>query len=357
MTALLAESAIRLRALLRKEFRQLLRDPRMRFFVVVPPLIQLLVFGYAASYDVRRADIGVVDPVRSEQTRALLGAVTADGTFTASAFADMRDAARAIDRGTVRAVLHFSPGFDHDHRVQLIADGSDSNSALMIVGQLAQSLQRAAGATAPIAIEERAWFNPNLDDRWFFVPGIIATVLLISTGMLIAMAVVREREIGTLERMMVTPVARIEFLLGKIAPVVCIGIFDVALVCVVAVFWFEVPFRCTVWSLTVATLLYLASTLGIGLLISSFVVTQQQAVLWMFFVTMPMILLSGFAFPVANMPEPAQWFAAINPLSHFLYVLRDMFLKGGGIAGHATHVAAMAALGFGAVVVSALRLR
>ena len=267
MIALLAESAIRLHALLRKEFRQLLRDPRMRFFVVVPPLIQLLVFGYAASYDVRRAEIGVVDPVRSEQTRALLGAVTADGTFTATAFADMRDAARAIDRGTVRAVLHFSPDFDHDHRVQLIADGSDSNSALMIVGQLAQSLQRAAGATAPIAIEERAWLNPNLDDRWFFVPGIIATVLLISTSMLIAMAVVREREIGTLERMMVTPVARIEFLLGKIAPVVCIGLVDVALVCVVAVYWFEVPMRCTVGSLTVATLLYLASTLGIGLLI------------------------------------------------------------------------------------------
>jgi len=357
MIAPLCDSAIRLRALLHKEFRQLLRDPRMRFFVIVPPLIQLFIFGYAAAYDVRRADIGVVDPVRSEESRALLASVTADGTLTALAFADMRDAARAIDRGTVRAVLHFSPDFEHDRRVQLIADGSDSNSALMIVGQLAQGLQRAAGATAPIAIEDRAWFNPNLDDRWFFVPGIIATLLLISTSMLIAMAVVRERELGTLERMMVTPVARIEFLLGKIAPVACIGIFDVALVCVIAVWWFEVPFRSSAWALTVATLLYLASTLGTGLLISSFVATQQQALLWMFFITMPMILLSGFAFPVANMPQAAQWFAAINPVTHFLYVIRDMFLKGGGIAVHATHFAAMAALGLGAVVVSALRLR
>jgi len=355
--ARLGESATRLRALFRKEFRQLLRDPRMRFFVIVPPLIQLLIFGYAAAYDVRRADIGVVDPVRSAESRALLASVTADGTFTAFAFADMREAARAMDRGAVRAVLHFSPDFEHDRRVQLIADGADSNTALMIVGQLGQALQHAAGAAAPITIEDRAWFNPNLEDRWFFVPGIIATLLLISTSMLIAMAVVRERELGTLERMMVTPVARIEFLLGKIAPVAFIGLFDVALVCAIALLWFEVPFHSSVWALTVATLLFLASTLGTGLLISSFVATQQQALLWMFFITMPMILLSGFAFPVANMPAAAQWFAAVNPVTHFLFVIRDMFLKGGGIAVHATHFAAMAALGFVAVVVSALRLR
>src|SRR5262249_43668757 len=141
------------------------------------------------TYDVRRADIGVVDPVRSEETRSLLASVTADGTFTALRFADMRDAARAIDRGTVRAGLHFSRDFEHDHRVQLIADGSDSNSALLIVGQLAQSLARASGARAPVAIEERAWFNPNLDDRWFFVPGIVAVVLVITTISLIAMSV------------------------------------------------------------------------------------------------------------------------------------------------------------------------
>ena len=246
MIARLGESATRLRALFRKEFRQLLRDPRMRFFVIVPPLIQLLIFGYAAAYDVRRADIGVVDPVRSAESRALLASVTADGTFTAFAFADMREAARAMDRGAVRAVLHFSPDFEHDRRVQLIADGADSNTALMIVGQLGQALQHAAGAAAPITIEDRAWFNPNLEDRWFFVPGIIATLLLISTSMLIAMAVVRERELGTLERMMVTPVARIEFLLGKIAPVAFIGLFDVALVCAIALLWFEVPFHSSV---------------------------------------------------------------------------------------------------------------
>jgi ABC-2 type transport system permease protein len=353
----LRSSLVRLRALFRKEFRQLLRDPRMRFMVIAPPLIQLFVFGYATSFDVRRADVGIVDPVRSAETRALLAAVTASGTFTALHFEDMRGAARAIDRGTVRAVLHFSPHFEHDHTLQLIADGSDSNSALMIVGELAQTLLRAGGGKVPLEIVDRAWFNPNLDDRWFFVPGIIATVILISTVMLIAMAVVRERELGTLERLMVTPVARIEFLLGKLAPVAFIGIFDAVLVCVVAVAWFEVPFHSTVWSLVAATLLFLASTLGTGLLISSFVSTQQQAVLWAFFITMPMILLSGLAFPIANMPEAAQWFAALNPLSHFLLVIRDLFLKGGGIGAHSGHFLAMGLLGAGSLLVCTLRLR
>ena len=353
----LASSLVRFRALFRKEFRQLLRDPRMRFFVVVPPLIQLLIFGYATSYDVHRADIGIVDSVGTAETRALLSAVTATGVFTAYSYPDMRAAARAMDRGAVRAVLQFSPRFAQEPAVQLIADGSDSNSALMILGQLGQSLVQASGSRPPIELVDRAWFNPALEDRWYFIPGIIATVILISSVMLIAMAVVRERELGTLERLMVTPVARIEFLLGKAAPVVCIGIFDVVLVTVVAVGWFEVPFRASVWVLLVATLLFLASSLGTGLLISSFVTTQQQAVLWAFFLTMPMILLSGFAFPIANMPEPAQWFARINPLSHYLVVIRDLFLKGGDLGSHPTEYAAMGLLGAVSLLVSTLRLR
>jgi ABC-2 type transport system permease protein len=152
-------------------------------------------------------------------------------------------------------------------------------------------------------------------------------------------------------------VARIEFLLGKAAPVACIGIFDVVLVTAVAVGWFEVPFHANLLALAAGTLLFLASTLGIGLLISSFVSTQQQAVLWAFFVTMPMILLSGFAFPIANMPEPAQWFAWINPLSHYLVVIRDLFLKGGGIDAHLAEFAVMAVLGAVSVAISTIRLR
>jgi ABC-2 type transport system permease protein len=209
----------------------------------------------------------------------------------------------------------------------------------------------------PISVDYRAWYNPNLNDREFFVPGIIANVVLIATMILTAMTVVREREIGTLERLMVTPLARLEFVVGKIVPVACIGMLDVILVTLVAVLWFGVPFRGDALALVIGTLLYLMSTLGMGLVISSFSSTQQQAMLTAVFFIMPLVILSGFAFPIRNMPEPVQYLTLIDPLRYYLVVIRDIFLKGGGIGDHLFEYGMMALLGIIMMGLSMTRIR
>jgi len=357
----LGGSLIRLRALLGKEYRQLLRDPRLRFTMLVPPLFQLVVFGYAASFDVRDADIAVVDQANTQTTRELLAGVTATGHFTAWRYPDLPSASAAMDRGRARAILRFAPDFARHPVAQIVTDGTDSNSAQMIVGELSQAIRRrsqqATGWQPPVQVEERAWFNENLDDRLYFVPGIIATILLVTTSILTAMTVVREREMGTLERLMVTPVARLEFLLGKITAVATVGLFEVLLVTTMAVAWFGVPFRGSYLALLLGVLLFLLSTLGIGLLISSYAATQQQAMLLAFFIIMPMVMLSGFAFPISNMPESVQWLTWLDPLRYFLVVIRDLFLKGGGLTEHLFEYGMMGLLGGAALLLSLLRVR
>ncbi len=351
---------VRLRALLVKEFRQILRDPRMRFFVVIPPLMQLMIFGYAASLDVRQADIGIVDQAKTPTTRAFLAAVTADGRLHPHFFPDVKSAATAMDHNEIRVILHFGPDFSRQPAAQLISDGADPNSAQLVLGQVKQALARtslAAGQVPVLRLEEQAWFNPNLDDRPFFVPGIVANVVLIATLTLTAMAVVRERELGTLERLQVTPVGRLEILIGKLTPVACVGLFDVALVSTVAVFFFKVPFHGSLLTLLLASLLFLSSSLGLGLLISSYARTQQQAVLLSFFMIMPFVLLSGFAFPIQNMPDWVQWLTYLDPLRYFQVVIRDLFLRGGGIAEHQEELVIMASLGAGALALALPRLR
>ncbi|NIR83428.1 MAG: ABC transporter permease [Gammaproteobacteria bacterium] len=354
-------TVIRLQALLAKEFRQLLRDPRMRFFVIVPPLVQLVVFGFAATFDVRAADIGVVDTARTQETRELVAAIAAGGRYRAGQYADMRSAAVGMQRGDIRAIVHFDTDFEDERAVQLVADGSDSNSAQLVLGQLIGYIREheriSTGFRPAVELEERAWYNPNLDDRQYFVPGIIANVVLIATLTLAAMTVVRERELGTLERLMVTPIGRLEFLVGKLVPVACVGLFDVVLVSAIAVFGLDVPFRGSFAALMAGSVLFLMSTLGLGLLISSYSTTQQQAVLLAVFFIMPAVLLSGFAFPIANMPETVQIVTYLDPLRYFLVVIRDVFLKGAGVGEHLREYAMMALLGGAALGLSSLRVR
>ncbi|MEJ2179045.1 MAG: ABC transporter permease [Gammaproteobacteria bacterium] len=363
---MLLHSWFRLRALLTKEFLQLLRDPKMRFFVVVPPLVQLLLFGYAATFDVKYADVAVVDASRTAASRAVLSSIQATGHFNLHYFPNMQLASDAVIRSEVRAILQFPYDFERSHSqqagaIQLIADGSDSNSAALVVGQLSEVIRHHMLSRQeqgpPVSVEYRSWFNPNLDDREFFVPGIIANVVLIATMILTAMSVVREREIGTLERLMVTPLARLEFVLGKIIPVACIGLLDVILVTLVAVLWFDVPFRGEPLALLFGTVLYLMSTLGMGLVISSFSSTQQQAMLTAVFFIMPLVILSGFAFPIRHMPETVQLFTYFDPLRYYLVVIRDIFLKGGGVGDHLFEYGSMAILGIAMMGLSMTRIR
>jgi drug efflux transport system permease protein len=351
----------RLSALLAKEFVQLLRDPRMRFTLFLPPLLQLFIFGYAATFDVRHADVAVVNHDHGQASRELLSAVLATGHYTLRFIPSLAAASAEMDNGQVGVIVQIPARFATQRRIELIADGSDPNTAQLVMAELVQIIGQYAATQAryvpPVTVEERAWFNPNLEDRWFFVPGIMANVLFVSTMMLTAMMVVREREIGTLERLMVTPVGRFEFLVGKMVPVACVGLFDVTLITTVALLWFGVPLRGEIAALVLATLMLLASTQGLGLLISSYAATQQQAMLSAMFVIMPMTVLSGFAFPIRNMPQSVQLLTWVDPLRYYLVVIRDIFLKGGGVADHLFEFAMMLLLGAAAMALSARRVR
>lgn len=350
-----------MRALFRKEFVLLLRDPRLRFTLIVPPVLQLFVFGYAATFDVRHAQIAVVNHDDGQASRNLLAAVVATRHYTLRLEPSIAAASGAMDRGEVGVIVQIPARLATARKVQLIADGSDPNTAQLVIAELAQVVARYGATEAsyvpPVSVEERAWYNPNLEDRWFFIPGIIANVLFVGTMVLTAMLVVRERERGTLERLLVTPVGRMEFLLGKMVPVACVGLFDVALITTVAVAWFGVPIRGSLVDVVVASLALLASTQGLGLLVSSYAGTQQQAMLSAMFVIMPMSALSGFAFPIRNMPDAIQWLTVVDPLRYYLVVIRDVFLKGGGVANHPGEMGMMVFLGGGALVLSMIRLR
>jgi ABC-2 type transport system permease protein len=361
MLRAIGRSLRRIAALLRKEFLQLLRDPRMRFVLVAPPLVELVLFGYAATFDVRHADIAVVDHDRTQVSRELVAAIRATGHYTLRMLPDMRSASDAMDDSQVRVILQIPADLGTGGVVQLVGDGSDPNSAQLIAGELARLVAQTslaqAGRLPPVRVEERAWFNPNLEDRWYFVPGILANVVFISTMMLSAMVVVREREFGTLERLLVTPVGRLEFLVAKMVPVACVGLFDAMLIAVVAVAWFEVPLHGQVLGVAGATLVLLLGTQGLGLLASSYAGTQQQAMMWAAFFIMPMIVLSGFAFPIQNMPEALQWLSWLDPLRYYLVVVRDLFLKGGGLTSHPFEYGMMASLGAVCCGLAVLRLR
>ena len=257
-----------------------------------------------------------------------------------------------LDRNDVTAVLRFNHGFAEDlragrtARLQILVDGTDSNTASIALSYamkiasayseqiLTERVERAfgpAGKTGRAELRTRAWFNENLESRNFFVPGVLVIVVALSTLLLTSMAVVREKEIGTMEQIMVTPITPVEFILGKTVPFALIGFAEVGLVTLIGVFWFEVPIRGNLLLLLLSTGLFLMNTLGVGLLISTFSQTQQQAMMTTFFCFFPAMLLSGFAFPIANMPEPVQWLTLVNPIRYFLVIVRSIFLKGVGV--------------------------
>ncbi len=342
----------RITRMLIKEFIQIFRDPRMRTVIFVMPLVQTLVFGYAVTTDVTRIPTAILDLDNSRASRELVARFTGSGYFDVVAYVDREDEARnLVDHGLVKTVLRMNKGFEDHLRagrtapLQIIADGTDSNTAGIVLnyaGQIAGRFSetvlqtrvvRAIGepvTPARVVMESRAWFNENLESRNFYVPGVIVLIVTLVTLMLSSMAVVREKEIGTIEQIMVTPIRQTEFILGKTLPFALIGFADVALVTVIAAYWFEVPIRGSLLLLVGATSLYLMSTLGIGLLISTVSRTQQQAMMSAFFYYFPAMLLSGFVFPIANMPEAVQWLTYFNPLRYFLVIIRGVFLKGVG---------------------------
>jgi ABC-2 type transport system permease protein len=335
-----------------KEFIQVLRDPRMKGVLFVMPVAQLIVFGYAVTTDVRNVRTAVYDLDNSVASRALVSRFASNGYFKIVEHVGTDARARELlDRGDAQIVLHMNQGFEDDLRagrtaqLQVLADGTDSNTAgialnysARIVAEYSQSVLhgralRLLGRVrqpGQVRLEARAWFNENLESRNFYLPGVIAILVTLVTLLLTSMAVVREKEIGTMEQIMVTPIRPFEFILGKTVPFALISLVNVVLVTTVGVLWFNLPVRGSILRLLFATVLYLLTALGVGLVISTLSNTQQQAMMSTFFFYMPSMLLSGFMFPIANMPVVVQWLTYLNPMRYFLVIIRGIFLKGVG---------------------------
>jgi ABC-2 type transport system permease protein len=368
----------RLRQILIKEFIHLFRDRHARFSLIVPPLLQMLIFGYAASYEVNRVSTAVLDFDHSQESREFLE------RFSASSRFDVRDVLQSesqipslLDHRRDVLVLQIQPGFAELLRkgqtapVQAVVDGTDSNTALIAVGyinqiatrfaadyqlQLADRMRPALATFAPsIELQERPLYNANLESRWFFVPGVIGTLVLVSVMTLTAFAVVREREIGTLEQLMVTPISPGELIVGKTLPFLLVGLANVVVVAILGTLWFQVPFRGNVFVLLLGTTLFLSSALGVGLLISTVSQTQQQAFAISFFYISPAIMLSGFGYPITSMPTALQWFTNLDPLRFYLVVLRGTFIKGIGLEVLWPQMVAMAILGTVTLSLATLR--
>ncbi len=353
------ESLLRIRELLRKEWRQIFRDPKTKRLIFVSPVLQLLLFGYAVNTDVRNAALVVVDHDHTIESRRLVDAMTAAGYFRLVAISDRSaDIRRALDAGDALVGLEIPRGFAADLAarrgavVQILVDGTSSNTATVAQGYATQIVQRfgqnydpgaataggataggaaAGGATAGgVDLRARAWFNPSLESRVYNVPGVIAVILMLMALLLTALTVVRERELGTLEQLMVSPLSAGELILGKTIPVAAIAFLDLALVTAVAVLWFHIPLRGSVPLLLAASSVYILAALGLGLLVSTVSSTQQEAFMAMFLFFLPMIILSGFMYPIRSMPLFFQELTLLNPVRHFLEVVRGVFLKGEG---------------------------
>ena len=334
-----------------KELLELRQNPRMFPIVLLAPIIQLTVLGYAATTDVRNVPVVVVDADRTPSSRALVRRFDASVNFTiVDVIRSVREVDPYLERNRAWMALVIPEGYSHlieagrPARVQVLADGSDANSTTVAMGYATNlvatyALELVAArpggavlASGGIEPRVRVWFNPRLESRDFMLPGVVALLLLVVTTNLSSMAIVREKEVGTLEQLNVTPLGRFELIFGKLLPYAMIGLVDVFLVLAVTLFWFEVPLRGSVFLLLGMCLVYLMTTLGLGLFVSTISQTQQQAMMTTtFFFLMPMIYLSGFVFPIENMPAAIQPITYLIPLRYFIVILRGIFLKGIGL--------------------------
>jgi len=368
----------RLKQMLIKEFIQVFRDKRTRFVLFGPPIIQMLIFGYAATFEIHHVPTVVLDLDHSQESRELISRFSSSPYFDVQRqLTDYRQIGDPIDQGKATVGLEINAGFAQNLRkgqtapLQVIVDATNSNTALIASGYITQIAlgfaqeyqQDRIYRLSPqmiermpsVQLEQRPWYNPDLRSRWFFVPGVIGSLTLVLVVTLTAFAVVREREIGTLEQIMVTPIRPAEFILGKTLPFFLIGLFDVSLIATVGTLWFRIPFRGQILVLFAGAILFLLCMLGVGLLISTVSSTQQQAMVTAFFFIMPAITFSGFGFPISTMPQWLQYLTYLSPLRYFLIVLRGTYLKGVGMEILWPQMLAMTALGISLLTIAVLR--
>ncbi len=369
----------RLRHLIWKEFIQVFRDKKLRLFVFLPPIIQLIAYGYAINFDVKHVPTAIYDQSHSAASRELITRFTSSEYFNVKAFiSTQEEVRRLIDENEVNLVVHFPYDFarriksDEEAPVQVIVDATDSNAALIvaryatnviadysleIMQERLARLGAVQGLSLPVELETRAWFNVNLISRYSFVPGVIAMVIMLVSLMLTALAVVREKEIGTMEQILVSPIRPVEFMLGKTIPFIVISLLDMVVIILVGVLWFEVPLRGSVLVLLLGAITFLFNSVGLGLFISTVSSTQQQAMMAGVFFFTPAILLSGLIFPIPNMPLFFQYVTYLNPLRYFVVVVQGIFLRGDGLAILWPQMVGMCILGGALLTLSVLRFR
>jgi ABC-2 type transport system permease protein len=376
----------RIFVILRKELLQALREPRMRILLFLPPIIQLIVFGFAVNLDVDHARIAWMDMDRTPASRSLRERFTGSGRFDIVSVPESEeDVQRTLDRGEAQAVVRIPLNFARDTargratEVQILIDGTNSNTASLVASyageivaeysvdllerqQRVKVLTRSPGspvsmATPQVTARSRVWFNPDLYSRNYFVPGVIANIIMMVTLMLTALSIVREKEIGTMEQLMVTPVRPIELMLGKTLPFALVGLMDVVLVTVAALLLFHIPLHGSFLLLLFCALLFLMTSLGAGLFLSTISHTQQQAMMGSFFFSTPAFMLSGFAFPIRNMPVVVQYLTYLNPIRYFIEIVRGIFLKGAGVDVLWPQMAALTVYGVTVLSLSAMRFQ
>ena len=369
----------RVKSIIVKEFIQVFRDPRMRTMIFVSPLIQVLVFGYAANMDVKNVPTAVYDLDNTTESRDLVRAFDFSRYFNVKYhIATDAEQDRLIDKSRVSAVLRLDRGFgravqgNRSASFQVVLDATDSNSAGIVLGYAGQIVdgwsarrirERAEiGSGRPVEapgvdVRVRTWFNENLESTEYYLPGVIALIVTVMSLLLTAMAIVREKEIGTMEQLIVSPLRPIELILGKILPFALIAVAEMCMLIVVAVFWCAIPLRGSLAVLFGSTVIYLLTTLGIGLFISTVSSTQQEAMLSTFFFFFPANLLSGFTYPIRNMPMLIQYVTYLNPLRYYLVILRGVFLKGTGVSILWPQMAALLVYGLAVIVLASLRFR
>jgi ABC-2 type transport system permease protein len=369
----------RVRFLFVKELIQVFRDRRLRITLIFPPIFQLIVFGYAANLDVQHVPIAVRDLDQTVDSRELVSRFGSSKYFDIVAYPEnLKEIEALIKKGKITFSMEIPSGFSKKIKkgetvpIQILVDGTESNTALIALGYVSRILSEYSNQVifnrlnkegmgrfeeVGVEVEHRIWFNPNLESRYFYVPGVIASIAFLLPIILTAQAIVREREMGTLEQIMVTPIRPWELILGKTLPFAMIGFLDILLIASIGVFWFKIPFRGDLFILLLGSLLFLTSSVGIGLFISTICSTQQQAQISTFFFVMPAFILSGFAFPLENMPQWLQYFTYISPLRYFLVIIRGLFLKGVGLEFLWPHMMALALLGGFMITLSSIRFK
>ena len=339
-------SLMRVLALVRKELLAILKDPRSRYSFLLPPILQCLIFGYAATYDLNYVPYAVLDQDHGAAARELLSRL--DGTRVFHRVANLTrpsDIAAMIDDEKALLVIQIDQNFERNlllgqpANIQVIADGRNSNTAGVAsgyIGAIVNDFNADWSADhgldePPVQVTERAWYNPSLETRWTMIPSLIGTITLIQTMMFAAMSVARERELGTFDQLLVTPLRPYEIMIGKALPAMAIGLVQASTILIVAQLWFQIPFQGSYVPLYLGLILFVLAAVGIGLFVSSIAGTMQQAMLYAFVLIMPFALLSGLTTPISNMPAVFQYFTLLNPLRYAITIAQRVYLEGVGL--------------------------